>query len=94
MSRHLYDLIRMIDQDTGRKALEEQELYIAIIRHRENYSRLSWVDYTSLQRDQINFVPADELMEAYRSDYKTMIEQMIYGTSPKFEELILRLSRK
>lgn len=93
MSRHLYDLERMMDRDIGKKALADKELYDSIVKHREKYSRLGWVDYTTLNRDIINFLPPDEFLALYESDYKSMREQMIYGEAPEFNELIKRLRK-
>lgn len=92
MSRHLYDLERMMDNAAGADALSDDELYSAIIRHRENYARLSWVDYTTLLRDKVSFLPPKEFIESYRKDYEVMKEQMIYGATPAFDELIERLN--
>lgn len=93
MSRHLYDLERMMNHETGKKALADKELYDSIVKHREKYSRLGWVDYATLDRDTISFVPPDEFLTLYESDYKSMREQMIYGEAPEFKELIKRLRK-
>lgn len=92
MSRHLYDLERMMDHDSGKKALNDDELYHSIIKHRENYSSLSWVDYKTLHRETISFVLPEELIEPYKKDYSAMTEQMIYGESVSFDKLLARIS--
>ncbi len=91
MSRHLYDLVRMMDTTAGNNALSNKSLYDAIIKHRENYSRLTWVDYTTLSRDKIYFLPPVEFMASYEKDYEEMTEQMIYGEAPAFDLLIEQL---
>lgn len=93
MSRHLYDLERMMDREIGKIALEDEQLYKSIIKHREKYSRLGWVDYTMLHRDSISFVPPDDLMTMYESDYKSMREEMIYGEAPEFSGLVKRIKK-
>lgn len=92
MSRHLYDLERMMDKDAGIKALADSELYVAIIKHRESYSRLSWVDYSTHGKDTIYFLPPPPFTAAYNKDYETMQMVMIYGESPSFDNLIKRLN--
>ena len=92
MSRHLYDLERMMDSDAGIQALSNDKLYRAVIMHRQNYSRLSWVDYTTLERDKVSFLPPKEFMELYEKDYKVMKEEMIYGEAVGFDLLIGRLN--
>jgi hypothetical protein len=91
MSRHLYDLERMMDLDSGKKALADDDLYYSVINHRKNYSSLSWVDYKTLGRDTISFVLPKELIEVYRKDYSAMTEQMIYGEAIAFDKLLNRL---
>ena len=92
MSRHLYDLHKIKNTTLADEALADTGLYNHLMQHRERYMRISWVDYSSLQRETISFVPIAEVVEAYRADYKTMQEQMIYEeNSPSFDELISSL---
>lgn len=93
MSRHLYDLEKMMSTIHQKQALADHELYDNLIRHRKFYSRISWVDYSSLGRKTISFLPPVELLGLYRRDYKQMREQMIYGDSLSFDELINQLSK-
>ncbi|HSH66408.1 MAG TPA: nucleotidyl transferase AbiEii/AbiGii toxin family protein, partial [Bacteroidia bacterium] len=92
MSRHLYDLERMMDHDSGKKALANDDLYNSIINHRKNYSSLSWVDYKTLERATISFVLPEELIDLYKKDYSAMTEQMIYGEAITFDQLLARLN--
>ncbi|RKR84071.1 nucleotidyltransferase AbiEii toxin of type IV toxin-antitoxin system [Mucilaginibacter gracilis] len=91
MSRHFYDLERMMDSATGKKALESKELYLNIIAHREKYNTMKGLDYATLQTQTIDFTPPDDLMAAYQSDYATMREQMIYGDSLEPVQLFDRI---
>jgi hypothetical protein len=92
MSRHLYDLERMMNTDIVIKALSDDTLYQAIIKHRKHYSMLSWMDYTTLERDKISFLLPTELLEAYQNDYNIMKEEMIYRDAPSFDELMKKLN--
>ena len=38
MSRHLYDLERLIDTEHGLKALQDAALYQGIVEHREKFT--------------------------------------------------------
>lgn len=91
MSKHLYDLERMMDHEAGKKALSENDLYSSILKHREYYSALSWFDYKTLQRDSISFLLPDELIPLYKKDYEAMADQMIYGEALDFEKLLSRI---
>lgn len=93
MSRQLYDLGRMMDTGVMEAALADDALYGVLLRHREDYSRISWIDYSTLWPATISFLPPNEVKEAYRSDYATMQEQMIYGEAEDFEKLIEKLTQ-
>lgn len=94
MSRHLYDLVRMAEEGVDKKALEDLNLYKAILTHRKHYSKLSWMtNYDILERDTISFLLPDEILKVYEDDYKTMREEMIYREAPAFDELMKRLKK-
>ena len=94
MSRHLYDLVKMIDAGIDKKALGDAELYQTLITHRKHYSMLKWMgDYKTLERDTISFILPDELRQAYADDYKSMLAEMIYRDAPTFEELMKSIKR-
>lgn len=92
MSRHLYDLEKMMDTDAGTSALKDSPLYRSLILHRKRYSRLKGMDYETLHYKHINFIPPSGILEAYEKDYAVMQEQMIYGESISFKDLHARLT--
>jgi len=71
-----------------KKALNSPELYETIVKHRYRFTRLSGVNYNLHQPQSINPIPPVDFIEACEADYKTMQEQMIYGDSPKFIDMI------
>jgi len=91
MSRHFYDLEKMMDTPAGAGALADGKLYAAIILHRERYNTMRGLDYATLTTDRINFMPPEDFIAAYQSDYEVMREQMIYGQSPSPAELFDRI---
>lgn len=88
MSRHLYDLVSMMNTPAEARALEDYALYDHIIIHRKWYTAYTYLDYETLGHTFVQFVPADDLLEAYRRDYETMQEEMIYGDPPDFDSLL------
>ena len=72
-------------------ALNDNELYETIVKHRYNFTRISKVDYNLHQPKTINPIPPDEVIKAWKADYKTMLLEMIFGDAPTFEELIKEL---
>jgi hypothetical protein len=91
MSRHLYDLGILMNTSFGRDAIADHELYDHLIKHRQWYSRISWVDYESLGPETLSFVPPPVVFEMYREDYRAMQETMIYGEALSFDDLISQL---
>jgi len=91
MSRHFYDLVRMMDTDICVRALADKELYASIIKHRSFYNKMPGVDYQLLEAQTIDFVPDGELMEAFSKDYENMLKEMIYGESIEPKNLFERI---
>jgi hypothetical protein len=92
MSRHLYDLEKMMDTEHGLEALADKNLYNSIIQHRSTFTKLKEVDYSTHLPDRIDFVPPVSILNEYEKDYKRMQESMIYGDSLPFEDLINRIT--
>jgi hypothetical protein len=91
MSRHLYDISRMLNAGIDKEALADTGLYKTLVKHREQYIRISWMDYETLTASVINFIPPDEVIDTYRKDYEVMKEQMIYGDAEEFDDLMQAL---
>jgi hypothetical protein len=92
MSRHIYDLTRMMTAGIDKEAMADTDLYATLVRHREWYIRISWLDYKTLAASTLNFIPSDEMMEPYSKDYEVMKKLMIYGETDEFDDLITQLS--
>ncbi len=91
MSRHLYDLGNIMKTDYGHQAIADHKLYESLVQHRQWYSRISWVDYNSMNRATISFIPPPAVLDIYRQDYTLMQEQMIYGAGLPFDDLMEQL---
>lgn len=91
MSRHFYDLERLMDSDFGKAALTDKALYDAIIEHRQAYYALRYVDYSLHHPDTINILPPEHVLEDWRQDYSNMQRYFIYGESLDFEQLMKRI---
>lgn len=88
MSRHLYDIYKLSTTDYAEKALTDKELYTEIVNHRIRYTRLGGVDYKLHNPKTIHPIPNPEVIDLWKQDYLKMQEQMIYGYSPSFDEMI------
>ena len=67
-------------------------LWESIRHHREIYTSVKDVDYTPDVRKRLRIVPREDILEEWKSDYQAMVESMIYGKKPSFEELLAALS--
>ena len=93
LSRHLYDIYKISQSEYAEKAIQDRKLFESIVRHREHFSKLSGVDYHSHFPPNLNPVPPEHLLKDWEQDYKTMQQEMIYGESPSFKELIKSIER-
>ena len=92
MSRHLYDLERLMDTEYGWEALANRALYDAIVEHRRAYYALKYVNYNLHAPATINFMIPEQAMESWIADYADMRRFFIYGKSLEFDTLIQKMS--
>jgi len=93
MSRHLYDLEKMMSSPIENKALKNKELYNSIVEHRRIFVGLKGFDYSTLATQTINILPPESVISQWRQDYETMRETMIYEESLPFDKLINRIKQ-
>lgn len=91
LSRHLYDLEKLMDTEHGIEALKNTELYNNIVAHREKFNPLRGLDYSNHISKKIRIIPLDGVIKDYEKDYEAMTSFMIYGEPLKFENLIKRI---
>ncbi|MBQ5831066.1 MAG: nucleotidyl transferase AbiEii/AbiGii toxin family protein [Alistipes sp.] len=91
MSRHLYDLAKLMDTEFGEEALSNRELYDAIVEHRKAYYALKYVNYDLHAPSTINFTIPESVIGAWQDDYADMRRFFIYGESLEFEALMYRI---
>lgn len=92
MSRHLYDLEKLMDTEYGIEALSNRKLYDAIVEHRKAYYALKYVNYDLHAPSTINFMIPESVMEAWRDDYADMRRFFIYGKSLEFDVLMQKMA--
>ena len=92
-SRHFYDIYRIAQTAHADKAIADKELYKSIVAHRERFSKLGGVDYTSHFPPNLNPIPPTELMPEWERDYAEVQGQMIAEESVSFDKLMQELRR-
>ena len=93
MSRHLYDLVQIMDTPVAEKALTNKELYKRIVEHRRIFIGLNGFDYDTLAPKTVKIVPPDKIIDLWKVDYETMQRTMIYGNSLLFNKLIDKIKQ-
>ena len=93
MSRHFYDLEKIMKTQIAEDALKNKELYNSVVEHRRNFIRLKSFDYNTLAPKTINIIPPDSVIELWKADYETMQRTMIYGSSLPFDKLIEKIKQ-
>ena len=93
LSRHLYDIGKIMDSHYLEKALESPSLYQQIVKHRSKLTRINGLDYRSHAPKFLNPIPPESILKSWEADYKIMQVQMIYGNSLPFAELIEKLNQ-
>jgi len=92
MSRHLYDLARMIDTPIAANALKNKDLFQSIVAHRRMFTAKQGFDYDTLLPKMIKIVPPKEVITKWEEDYSKM-QTMIYGKSLMFNEIIEKITQ-
>lgn len=92
LSRHLYDIEKLSQTEFAVTALKNGELYNTIVLHRSKFSPISGVDFNNHQPATLVFIPPAHLLANWETDYKQMQENMIYGETLAFDELIKKLT--
>ena len=92
LSRHLYDLEKLMNTPHGIAALQNKDLYKNIVRHREKFNPLMGLNYGNHRPDKIMLMPPDTVIKEYERDYLEMARFMIYGEALPFDRLKKRIS--
>ncbi|MDE6694479.1 MAG: nucleotidyl transferase AbiEii/AbiGii toxin family protein [Bacteroidales bacterium] len=93
MSRHLYDVHRMLLTPIAEEALRDHDLYDTVIEHRKTFIGLKGFDYSTLAKSTLTFIPPESVYHAWKKDYEAMQEEMIYGESLPFDNMITELRK-
>lgn len=93
MTRHFYDLEKLMHTPYAEMALNDSVLYHEIVKHRRKFYHVGCVDYDKELPANIQIVPNEELMSGYEADYNEMKESFIYGQPLAFAELMEQITR-
>lgn len=92
MTRHFYDLEKLMQTQYCELALNNAALYHEIVEHRRKFYHVGYVDYDRDLPSAIQIVPSESLVSEYEADYKAMQDSFIYGDSLSFDELMNKIN--
>lgn len=76
------DILRRVQSET------DKDLYLSVIDHRRTFIGLRGFDYQTLLPQTLSILPPAIVRDAWKKDYQSMQESMIYEESPSFEQMI------
>ena len=91
-TRHMYDIVKMMDKQFATDAINNAVMYNEIIAHRKSFTAWTGLDYATHSPQTITFVPPLEVDAILRNDYEQMKYGFIYKDAPTYEHLIERLN--
>ena len=91
LTRHMYDIVKMMDKPFAIEAMNNRTMYNEIVAHRKAFTAWSGLDYSTHNPETISFVPPVEIDSLLRNDYEQMKYGFIYEDAPTYEYLLERL---
>lgn len=91
ITRHMYDIVKMMDKPFASEAMQNVQLYKDIVAHRKKFTAWSGLDYTTHLPHTISFLPPLKIADILREDYQKMQIGFIYADAPSFDEIMARL---
>jgi predicted nucleotidyltransferase component of viral defense system len=93
LTRHLYDLDKMMVAGYGAQAIADNELFETIVQHRKAVTPLRGLDYSNHKKGNLSIIPPEEVIAQWEADYKVMQQNMIIGESLPWNELIEKIKK-
>lgn len=87
MSRHYYDMARLIGHEAKGRAVDSLELLEQVAHHKSVFFKAAWANYEDAKPGSLRLMPNAELTAALRRDYSGMRE-MIIGDTPGFDDIL------
>lgn len=91
LSRHYYDIWCLSQKGVAAEAIADSGLFSMIVDDRKVSYNVSWVQYDQMTPGALRIMPTDADLAAWRSDYEKMREEMFFGDSPEFDQLMEQL---
>jgi hypothetical protein len=87
VSRHYYDVYRLLASETGRKATHDAEMAEDCVRHARMFFNRPDLDLASAVPGSFALTPHDGMLADLRRDYEAM-SGMVFGPIPTVDEVV------
>lgn len=88
LSRHYYDIWCMDQKGVAVEAVADLDLLRLVVADRRVSYPVSWVQYEQMAPGLFQIMPVESDAAAWCSDYEKMRENMFFGDSPTFDQLM------
>jgi predicted nucleotidyltransferase component of viral defense system len=92
LSRHYYDIVQLVEMGVAKQALNQPELLNHVVRNKSLFFPDKHAKYEEARIGTLRILPAEELKDALRQDYRNM-SGMFFGEYPTFDEIIKIISQ-
>ncbi len=92
VSRHYYDLHCLLRSESGKAAIDNNDLADDCVRHARMFFNRPDYDLASATRGTFAIAPTDGMIDALSRDYANTTA-MIFGAAPRFEEILASTQR-
>jgi hypothetical protein len=87
VSRHYYDLSKIVRSEQGRSALKDRDLCAAVRNHTMRYFAGAAARYDLAMPGTFRLIPSDATIEVLKKDHSAMTE-MYFGVVPAFDQIL------
>jgi hypothetical protein len=87
VSRHYYDVYRLLASETGRKATKDAEMAEDCVRHARMFFNRPDLDLASAIPGNFTLTPHDGMLADLRRDYEAM-SGMVFGPIPSVDQVV------
>ncbi len=91
VSRHYYDVYRLLASETGQKATEDAEMAEDCVRHARMFFNRSDLDLASAVPGSFALTPHDGMLADLRRDYQAM-SGMVFGPIPTVDAVVTAIA--
>jgi hypothetical protein len=91
VSRHYYDVYRLLASETGQKATEDAEMAQDCVRHARMFFNRPDLDLASAVPGRFALTPHDGMLADLRRDYEAM-SGMVFGPIPTVDEVVTSIA--